>query len=104
MTGIGNSTKPKHTSASTHLNTRLYRARKPHELPSQQRSCTILNWHNKPKEKSPSMPPAWLLIALLPSIIYAGQADTSYQAKSWSCKMNQHQFIKNVSCKALREL
>jgi hypothetical protein len=40
-----------------------------------------LNWYNKPKEKSPFMPPAWLLIALLMSVVYAGQADSSYQAK-----------------------
>lgn len=40
-----------------------------------------LNWYNKPTDKSPFMPPAWLLIALLLSVIYAGQADSSYQAK-----------------------
>jgi hypothetical protein len=40
-----------------------------------------LEWYDKPKEKSPFMPPQWLLIALLLSVIYAGQADSSYQAK-----------------------
>jgi hypothetical protein len=40
-----------------------------------------LHWYNKPKEKSPFMPPAWLLIALLLSIMYADQAGNIYQAK-----------------------
>jgi hypothetical protein len=40
-----------------------------------------LEWYDKPKEKSPFMPPTWLLIALLLSAMYASQADTSYQAK-----------------------
>jgi hypothetical protein len=40
-----------------------------------------LNWYNKPKEKSVFMPPKWLLIALLVSVMYADQANNNYQAK-----------------------
>jgi hypothetical protein len=51
-----------------------------------------LHWYNKPEEKSPFMPPALLIIALLMSLVYAGQADSAYQAKKMQ---SQNQWMPN---------
>jgi hypothetical protein len=40
-----------------------------------------LHWYDKPKEKSPFMPPEWLLIAVFLSVLYAASVDSGYQAK-----------------------
>jgi hypothetical protein len=40
-----------------------------------------LYWYGKPREKSPFMPPDWLLVALALSVFYAASTDNGYQAK-----------------------
>jgi hypothetical protein len=40
-----------------------------------------LHWYDKPKEKSPFMPPKWFLIGLLMAVIYADTANKDYQTK-----------------------
>jgi hypothetical protein len=40
-----------------------------------------LHWYDKPKERSPFMPPTWLLIALLLSVVFASECNSGYQKK-----------------------
>ncbi len=40
-----------------------------------------LECYDKPKEKSPFMPPEWLLIIVVLSVFYAASVDNGYQAK-----------------------